>query len=63
MKEYVIWRSTAADKTPERIVKTEEELTTQDKQLFLGDLMKAWTNSPPEVQLKFFSTLLEDIKK
>lgn len=62
MKEYVIWKSTTAAQPLERVVKTEQELTKQDEDLFLGQLINDYESSPPIVQLRFFQYLGKQVE-
>lgn len=60
-KEYVFFKHKAGDKAPTRIVKTEEELTDQDKQLLFGNLLHIWGNTPPDIKSKFYDYVLKEL--
>lgn len=68
-KEYVIWvsrsghiKSDGTSTSPERIVKTEEELTQSDYNLFLGNLIDTFDKCPDRTKLEFLQRLGQDMK-
>ena len=58
-KEYVIWSHKPGEE-PVRIVKTEEELTQADYDLFLGDLLNTFEKCPPRTKIDFMMRLYRD---
>lgn len=61
-KEYIIWLSKDGESEPERVVKTEEELTQQDYNLFLANLLDTFNRCPPRTKLEFFIKAGEDVE-
>jgi hypothetical protein len=66
-KEYVIWvsraghiRADGSSTPPERVVKTEEELTPQDYNLFLADLIETFNKCPDRTQIEFLGWVYRD---
>ena len=57
-KEYIIYVSTAGNKTT-RVAKKEEELTKQDYDLFLGNLINSWDKSPEKTKLEFMTKIIK----
>ncbi len=51
-QKYVFFKSREGGKS-ERIEKTEDELTKEEKDLIYGNLINTWNNCPKEIQMKF----------
>jgi hypothetical protein len=58
-KEYVMW-VTYPGSEPKRVTKTEEELTQQDYNLFLGDLIETFNKCPNRTQTEFLMWVYRD---
>jgi len=56
---YTFLRSTDGKTEPERIEKTEEELTDDDNTFLFNQLLWYWNSSPPKVQRKFIDRLMD----
>lgn len=59
-KKYAIYKNRGTVNF-EKIEKTEEELTEQEIDFFLGQLVHFFNISPPKAQRKFITKLMERI--
>lgn len=58
-RTYVFYKSKQFGKT-ERYEKKESELTKEEKNLLLGELISMWENNTEENQLRFFKMIIEN---
>lgn len=60
-KEYTFWQSINGSE-PERVVKSEKQLTQQDYDLFLGNIISEFNRCPERVKIEFLQKVYNDSK-
>lgn len=58
-KTYVFIKLTGSN-TVERVEKPESELSSTERKLLLGELIRAWNNTPSNQQNEFIARMYED---